>query len=180
MADESKKSAHANALINGFGRSKTIILFDNLLNQYSEQEILAVIGHEIGHGKKGHLFKLMGLMVTELFLYILLTAYFLAADFPYRAFGIEKIFYSGLFLAYIFFFNIFSFFIQPAFSCYSRALEYQADDYSKQLLGSGEPLQASFKKLITNEMNLIRPHPWYESFYYSHPTLLKRIKTLNL
>jgi STE24 endopeptidase len=179
MADESKKSAHANALITGIGHSKTIILFDTLIDHYSDEEILAMIAHEIGHGKKGHLFKLMSLMMVELFLFILFASYLLSANFPYQAMGITKILYSGLFFAYIFFFDLLTFFVQPFFSSYSRALEYEADDYSKQLLGSGAPLQSSFKKLISNELDNINPHPWYEAFYYSHPTLLKRIQALN-
>jgi len=178
-ADESKKSTHANALITGIGRSKTIILFDTLLEHYSDEEILAMTAHEIGHGKKGHLFKLMSLTIIELFLFILFVSYFLAADFPYQAMGITKILYSGLFAAYIFFFDLLTFFVQPLFSSYSRTLEYEADDYSKQLLGSGAPLQSSFQKLIRNEMDNINPHPWYEAYYYSHPTLLKRIQALN-
>jgi STE24 endopeptidase len=179
MADESKKSAHANALITGIGQSKTIIIFDTLLDHYTDEEILAMIAHEIGHGKKGHLFKLMSLMIVELFLFILFASYLLSAEFPYQAMGISKILYSGIFFAYIFFFDLLTFFVQPFLSSYSRALEYEADGFSKQLLGSGAPLQSSFRKLISNEMDNINPHPWYEAFYYSHPTLLKRIEALN-
>ncbi len=178
MADESKKSSHANAMITGIGRSKTIILFDTLLNNYNNEEILAIIAHEIGHGKRKHIFKLMGLVIIELFLFILFASGLLASYLLYQAVGISKILYSGAFFAYVLFFDLLSFFVQPIFSWISRALEYEADHFSKELLGSGEPLKSSFRKFITNELENINPHPWYEAFYYSHPTLLKRIKAL--
>ncbi|MGE5582751.1 MAG: M48 family metalloprotease, partial [Bacillota bacterium] len=75
QADESSKSTHANAMIAGFGRSKTIILFDTLVNNYSREEIAAIIAHEIGHGKRRHIFQLMALTIGELFLFILFASY---------------------------------------------------------------------------------------------------------
>lgn len=178
LADASTKSSHANASISGIGHSKTIILFDTLLNNYTETEILAIIAHEIGHGKKGHLVKLTILTIVELFLFILFASYLLSLSFIYHAMVIPKIFFSGAFLVYILFFDLITFYIQPLFSFYSRALEYEADQFSKQLLNDPEPLISSFRKLMANELENIFPHPLFEAFYYSHPTLLKRILAL--
>ncbi len=178
VADESRKSGHANAQFAGFGKSKTIILFDTLVNGYTEEEILAVLAHEIGHGKKKHLLKLMGLVLVESLLFLIVAFYLLASDFTFQAFAIPKLFYSGLFITYVFFFDILSFYVLPFSARFSRKLEYEADAFSRKLIGTEVPLVSVFKKFIVNEMDNINPHPWYEAFYYSHPTLWKRIKAL--
>ncbi|TCL65308.1 STE24 endopeptidase [Hydrogenispora ethanolica] len=178
MADESRKSGHANAQFAGFGRNKTIILFDNLVDHYTDEEILAVLAHEIGHGKKKHLLKLMLMVLVESLLFLVFAFYLLTADFTFQAFAIPKLFYSGLFITYVFFFDVLSFYIMPFSSRFSRKLEYEADAFSRKLIGTAGPLVSVFKKFIVNELDNINPHPLYEAFYYSHPTLWKRIKAL--
>ncbi len=178
MADESKKSTHANASMSGFGKSKTIIIFDTLVNSYEESEILGVLAHEIGHGKMRHILKLVAIILLQAFLFILFASYLLGTELPYYFGGVPNIFYSGLLITYYFFFELLGYFINPLFGLISRRFEYQADSFSKRLLGSGAPLIKAFEKLITRELDNINPHPLYESFYYSHPTLLKRIQAL--
>ena len=178
IADESSKSNHANALFAGIGKNKTIILFDTLINHYTAAEILGVLAHEIGHGKKKHSIRLMLIQAVQIFLFILFASLILSESWPYQAMGIPKIFYSGCFFIFVFFFDGFFFFVQPFLSWYSRNLEFQADAFSKKFIGSGVPLVSTFKKFITAELGNIHPHPWYEFFYYSHPSLLKRIRAL--
>lgn len=178
IAEESSKSTHANAQFAGLGKSKTVILFDTLVQNYTDDEIIAVLAHEIGHGKKRHQLKLLLIALFEIFLFILCASYLLAADFPYRALGIGRILYGGIYIIYVFFFDLLTFFLQPLYSRFSRKLEYEADAFSKALLGTPEPLISIFKKFITNELSNINPHPLYESFHYSHPSLLKRIGAL--
>jgi STE24 endopeptidase len=148
------------------------------VNHYSIEEILGVLAHEIGHGKKRHTVKLMLLISLEVFVFILGSSLILEAKWPYEALGIRKILYSGGFFIYLLFFDGLLFFIQPFFSSVSRHMEYEADSYAKKALGSGNPLISTFKKFITDELDNINPHPWYEAYYYSHPSLIKRIKAL--
>ncbi|NIA23105.1 MAG: M48 family metalloprotease [Proteobacteria bacterium] len=179
VADESKKSKHANAMFSGFGNSRSVILFDNLLNgNYSDDEILAVLGHEIGHGVHKHILKFYLLVVVEIFLFFLTVAWLLSTQSIYTSMGIDKNFYAGLFLLMILFFYVVGYFVQPFNSALSRRYEYQADAYSKKLLGSGEGLISAFKKFVVNELSVIEPHPIYEWFYYTHPSLIKRIRRL--
>lgn len=178
MADESQKSTHANASISGLGKSKTIILFDTLVNNYDSEEILGVLAHEIGHGKMGHIQKLLVMIIAQAFLFIWFASYLLGTNLPYYLVDIPNIFYSGLLLTYYFSFELLGYFISPIMGAISRRFEYQADAFSKRLLGSGAPLIKTFEKFITRELDNLNPHPLYESFYYSHPTLLKRIKAL--
>lgn len=178
IADESQKSTHANASLSGFGKTKTIILFDNLVKNYDEAEILAILAHEIGHGKKRHILKLLVLIILQAFMFIWFASYLLGSSLPYEFAKISPIFYSGILIAYFFFFDLLGFFITPILNIISRRFEYQADAFSKELMGSGAPLIRSFEKFVTRELDNINPHPLYESFYYSHPSLLKRIKAL--
>lgn len=177
-ANESSKSNHANALFAGIGKSKTIILFDTLVNHYSGAEILGVLAHEIGHGKHRHSIRLLVIQAVEIFLFILLASLILSQSWVYRAMGIPKIFFGGCFFIAVFFFDGLFFFVQPLLSWYSRSLEFQADAFSKKSIGSGAPLVSTFKKFITDELGNIHPHPIYEFVYYSHPSLLKRIRAL--
>ncbi|HEX7713760.1 MAG TPA: M48 family metallopeptidase [Bacillota bacterium] len=177
-ADESQKSAHANAQMAGIGRTKTIILFDTLIANYNESEILAVLAHEIGHGKKRHLWIQIALAAVEFFLLIYFTARLLSSSATFTAWDTSQVIYNGVFIAFIIFGEIMSFFVTPFSSYLSRKLEYEADRFSKQVLQSGAPLRGVFLKFIVNELDNINPHPWYEAFYYSHPSLLKRIKAL--
>lgn len=178
IAAESQKSTHANASLSGFGKTKTIILFDNLVQNYDEAEILAILAHEIGHGQKRHILKLLVIIILQAFMFIWFASYLLGSSLPYEFAKIPHIFYSGILIAYFFFFELLGFFINPLLSLISRSFEYQADAFSKELMGSGAPLIKSFEKFVTRELGNINPHPLYESFYYSHPSLLKRIKAL--
>jgi STE24 endopeptidase len=178
IAEQSNKSTHANAAFSGIGQTKTIILFDTLLANYTPDEILAVLAHEIGHGKHRHVIKFMVITLCEIFIFILSASYLLATDLLYQTFGIADIFYSGAFLAYFFFFEICAFYFQPFVMSFSRRMEYQADNYSRQIIASGDPLISTFQKFISSELQIAEPHPWYEAFNYSHPCLIKRIRAL--
>jgi STE24 endopeptidase len=178
IADESQRSTHADASFSGFGKTKTIILFDTLLKNYEETEILGILAHEIGHGKMRHILKLLVITILQAFIYIWFASYLLGANLPYDFANIPNIFYSGIFITYYFFFELLGYFIRPMLSLISRRFEYQADAFSKRLIGSGAPLIKTFEKFVTRELDNINPHPLYESFYYSHPSLLKRIEAL--
>jgi len=177
--DASLRSTHANAGFSGFGKSKKIIIFDTMLDgKYSDDEILSVLAHEIGHAKKKHILIQMILSIAVLFIFITFILYLLSSDFAYNSMGINRIFFAGLLFAGFFFENIF-YFVQPLTSRLSRKFEFDADKYSKTAMNSAVPLISSFKKFIINDCANINPHPAYESFYYSHPSVIKRINKLS-
>ncbi|MCJ7640269.1 MAG: M48 family metallopeptidase [Desulfobacterales bacterium] len=176
--DASKRSRHTNAYFTGIGKSKRVVLFDTLLTSHTKDEILAVLAHEIGHWKRKHLLK----QLVPLELLSLVGLYLVARllDWPllYETFGLEtSIPYGGLYLigALI---SPLAYFVHPAESWIARRFEREADDFSVKLLGNAEPLRGALKRLATDNLSNLTPHPLYAWFYYSHPPLIERISRL--
>ena len=176
--DASKRSKHTNAYFTGVGRSKRIVLFDTLLESHGEEEICAVLAHEIGHWKKRHV--LRQLLFVEI---VSLAGLYAAArflDWPmlYEAFGFQDaIPYAGLFLIGTGF-SLISYFAQPLESAISRKYEREADDFSLTLIKEPAPLMKALKHLATENLSNLNPHPLYAWYYYSHPPLAERIERL--
>ena len=176
--DASKRSKHTNAYFTGIGKSKRIVLFDTLLESHTDEEILAVLAHELGHWKKKHIHK--QLLLAE---FLSLVGFYVAAnllEWPlmYRTFGfLEPIPYVGLFLMGALFSPL-GYFIQPPASAISRKYERQADDYSLALIQRAEPMVKALKRLAADNLSNLTPHPLYAWFYYSHPPLAERVERL--
>jgi STE24 endopeptidase len=176
--DASKRSKHTNAYFTGVGRSKRIVLFDTLLESHGEEEILAVLAHEIGHWKKRHV--LRQLLIVEI---VSLAGLYAAArflDWPmlYEAFGFQgAIPYAGLFLIGTGF-GLIGYFAHPLESAISRKYEREADDFSLTLIKEPAPLIKALKRLATENLSNLNPHPLYAWYYYSHPPLAERITRL--
>ena len=176
--DASKRSKHTNAYFTGVGRSKRIVLYDTLLESHGEEEILAVLAHEIGHWKKRHV--LRQLLFVEI---VSLAGLYAAArflDWPmlYEAFGFqEAIPYAGLFLIGTGF-GLIGYFAHPLEAALSRKFEREADDFSLTLVKDPAPLITALKRLATENLSNLNPHPLYAWYYYSHPPLAERIERL--
>ena len=181
--DASKRSTHSNAYFTGLGKAKRIVLFDSLLQKHTDDEILAIFAHEIGHYKHKHVLK--NLILSTVFSLISLFLAYLLINNPglYRAFGfsqnldIEKVKLVGLLFLSIIGAPI-GFFFTPFSSMFSRRHEYQADKYSTKIMKTPEPLIEALKKLNIDNLSNIYPSDIYAWFYYSHPPLFKRIRTL--
>jgi STE24 endopeptidase len=176
--DASKRSKHTNAYFTGIGRTKRIVLFDTLLGSHTEEEILAILAHEVGHWKKRHILK--QLILVEIFSFIVFysVAKFLKWPLIYHTFGFrEPIPYSGLFLIGALLSPL-GYFIQPLGSAISRRFEREADDFAKELMEMAEPMRSALKRLATDNLANLTPHPLYAWFYYSHPPLVERISRL--
>lgn len=173
--DASKRSRHTNAYFTGLGKSKRIILFDTLLNAHPKAEILAILAHEIGHWKKGHLLK--QLIITELISLIglYLGAKLIAWPQLYQTFGFgEPQPYVGLLLVGALASPL-GYFLQPLGAALSRKYEREADEFSWKLLGSKEAIVNALKRLGVDNLSNLNPHPIFAWFYYSHPPLMERI-----
>jgi len=181
--DASKRSSHSNAYFTGIGKSKRIVLFDSLLKNHSEDEILAILAHEIGHYVKKHVLKNL-VSTTIVTLLILFICYYLINNTKlYYGFGFMNDFnvyeakFVGLYLLTILSAPI-AFFFSPITSAFSRKHEREADKFSYEKIKSSEPLINSLKKLNIDNLSDINPADIYSWFYYSHPPLFKRIKYL--
>lgn len=177
VIDGSKRSTKANAYFSGFGSEKRVTLYDTLINDLEEEEIVAVLAHEVGHYKKKHIiFNLFAsILMTGLMLYIL--SLFISNPLLSNALSVEiPSFHIGL-IAFGMLYAPISEITGLIMNVFSRKFEYQADDYAKNTY-KAEPLITSLKKLSKNSLSNLTPHPAYVFMHYSHPTLLQRIVNL--
>jgi STE24 endopeptidase len=176
--DASKRSKHTNAFFVGIGRAKRIVLFDTLLASHTDEEILAVLGHEAGHWKKRHVLRMLILLETLSFVSFYVVAKLLNWPLLYQTFGFqEPAVYIGLFLIGTFI-SLLGFFAQPLESAISRKFEREADDFALELIETPEPMCSALKRLAADNLANLSPHPLYAWFYYSHPPLVERIERL--
>ncbi|WP_417444275.1 M48 family metallopeptidase [Joostella sp.] len=177
VIDGSKRSTKANAYFSGFGKQKRITLFDTLVNDLEEEEIVAVLAHEVGHYKKKHIiFNIIAsIVLTGITLFIL--SLFINIPELSLAIGVNQpSFHAGL-IAFGILYSPISEVTGLFMNLFSRKFEYQADDFAKETY-AGEPLVTSLKKLSKNSLSNLTPHPAYVYVHYSHPTLLQRLKNL--
>ncbi len=178
VIDGSKRSTKANAYFSGFGSEKRVTLYDTLINDLEDEEIVAVLAHEVGHYKRKHIiFNLIAsILLTGFTLYIL--SLFISNPLLSEALGVEQpSFHIGL-IAFGILYSPLSEITGLIMNWFSRKFEYQADDYAKNTFKAA-PLISSLKKLSKNSLSNLTPHKAYVFMHYSHPTLLDRINNLN-
>lgn len=178
VIDGSKRSTKANAYFSGFGNEKRVTLYDTLINDLDDDEIVAVLAHEVGHYKKKHIiFNLLAsIILTGVTLFIM--SIFISNPLLSNALGVKThSFHIGL-IAFGLLYAPISEVTGLVMNLFSRAFEYQADNYAKTTY-KAQPLITSLKKLSKNSLSNLTPHPAYVFMHYSHPTLLQRIKNLS-
>jgi len=178
VVNGSKRSTKANAYFSGFGNQKRITLYDTLINDLENNEIVAVLAHEVGHYKRKHiLYNLTSsIILTGFALFVL--SLFIKTPLLSLALGVSHpSFHIGL-IAFGILYSPVSQILGVFMNYMSRKFEYQADNYAKNTF-SASPLISSLKKLSKNSLSNLTPHYLYVFFHFSHPTLLDRIKNLN-
>ncbi len=176
--DAGKRTRHTNAYFTGLGRTKRIVLFDTLLNSHTEDEILAILSHEVGHWKKRHIIKQLVVVEIASLAGLWLMEKLLEWPILYRTFGFgTPIPFVGLFLLGILM-SVGGYFFQPLESAISRRFERQADHEALELTGTTSALGQALKRLALHNLVNLNPHPLYAWFYYSHPPIVKRIERL--
>ena len=184
VMDGSKRSRHSNAFFTGFGRFRKIVLFDTLIAQLTELELESVLAHEIGHYKKRHVLKLLGVSIAGVFVAFAAVAWLARQQWFYGAFGFE---HQGGFAAasvipamllFALLAGTISFWLSPFIHTWSRRFEYEADAFARATMGEAQSIIHALRKLSEKNLSNLTPHPLYSSFYYSHPTLLERERAL--
>jgi STE24 endopeptidase len=177
VIDGSKRSSKANAFFSGIGKKKKIVLYDTLIENHTQDELVAVLAHEVGHYKKKHLVTGLILSVLQVGLMLFLLSLFvfdlnlslgLGANQPaihinLFAFGILYSPISGI--------------ISLMMNLISRKNEFEADAFAAKTY-DGNALINALKKLSANNLSNLFPHPWYVFFHYSHPPLIERISAI--
>ena len=173
VIDGSKRSTKANAYFSGLGPKKVIVLYDTLINDLTEDEIVAVLAHEVGHYKHKHIYKglAMSLLQSALMLFLLSIA-LKHAELSTAIGGVDGSFYMGI-VAFGLLYSPISFLTAIASNISSRKYEYEADAFAARF-ASGTNLMNALKKLSVNNLSNLTPHKLYVFFNYSHPTLLQR------
>ncbi len=177
VIDGSKRSGHSNAYFTGFGKWRRIVLFDTLIEQLSPKEIEAVLAHEIGHSKRGHITKRLITSSVVGLAMLGFVAWLLGQEAFFTAFGFE--FVPGLMIVPAFLLlsqlaPLVTFWITPISAHFSRKHEYEADAFAKEVTGTPDALVSALHKLHEKNLSNLTPHPIYSAFFYSHPTLAER------
>lgn len=176
--DAGKRSKHSNAYFTGLGKTKRIVLFDTLLESHSHEEILAVLAHEIGHYKGGHVIKMLLVSTATMFAGFYATYLLMGWGVLYEAFGIDHAqYYVALFLIGILWQRL-GYFVRPLSMALSRKFERSADRYAVDLTQKVEPLANALKRLSSDNLSNLNPHPMYVRFNYSHPPVVERVATI--
>ncbi|MGB3145062.1 MAG: M48 family metallopeptidase [Maribacter sp.] len=173
----SKRSTKANAYFSGFGKEKRVTLYDTLINDLEEDEIVAVLAHEVGHYKRHHIvFNLAtSILLTGLMLFLL--SLFINNPEISLAIGVERPSFHAALIGFGILYSPVSEITGLLMNHLSRKFEYQADDFAKTTYAAS-PLVTSLKKLSKNSLSNLTPHPAYVFMHYSHPPLIERVRNL--
>lgn len=176
--DGSKRSTKSNAFFTGFGRFRRIVLFDTLIEKHTVDELVSVLGHEIGHYRKKHILKFMVISTIIMGLMFFILSLFINNPGLFSAFKMEEIsIYASLF-----FFGFLYAPINMVFSVLvnvlSRKHEYEADAYAASTYRQPEAMITALKKLSVDNLSNLIPHPLKVFLQYSHPPVMKRIQAI--
>jgi len=177
VMDGSKRSSHGNAYFTGFGKTKRIVFFDTLLKGLSPTQVEAVLAHELGHFKHKHVLKGMVVSMTMTLVGFAILAWLMNQAWFYTALGVQE---SSTYMALLLFLlvsPVFTFFIGPIMSRWSRKHEFEADAFAAKQSDAGELISA-LVGLYKKNAGTLTPDPLYSAFYDSHPPASIRIAHL--
>ncbi len=176
--DMSRKTKKANAAFTGLGKSKRILLGDTLLENYTGDEVETIIAHELGHYKKKHIIKNIIIGTFSSFLTLFLISYFYKLSLPW--FGFEAITRIAALPLLTLWMMLIGLIQTPLSNILSRKFEYEADEYAINSTGKPSAFKAALQKLTEQNLGDKEPHPFVEWFFYSHPSIKKRISAIEI
>ena len=178
VMDGSRRSNKANAFFTGFGANRRIVLFDTLVEELDNDELLSVVAHEMGHYKLHHIPQRIAISVVQTGVLFLLLSVFLQVDALFSAFYVDQpAVYTGL----LFFGLLYSpvdLLLSIPLNAWSRRHEFQADRYAVNTTQRDESLVGGLKRLAETNLSTLAPHPLTVTLDYSHPPLLDRIDAI--
>jgi STE24 endopeptidase len=178
QVDASRRSRHGNAYFTGIGKVKRIVLFDTLLEKLSINEALAVLAHEIGHWKKGHIWKRLVKTEVVSLLMFFFSWYILKQGWLPSLLGLDELSFFSQLIILGFAASILFFPLGPLSSWFSRRDEWQADAFACDLHGEPNDLATALVNMSRDNLANLHPHPVYAWFYYSHPAIVERVGRL--
>lgn len=177
VMDGSKRSTKANAFFSGLGKSKTIVLFDTLIEKLETKEIVAVLAHEIGHFKKKHTLAMFALSNVQTFIFLFILGWLLSYPQLSQALGASEPSFHISVLAFVLLFSPISLLTGIINNSISRRNEFEADTFAK-LTHDAAALKRGLIKITTDSLSNLNPHPLYVKVHYTHPPLEQRLQNL--
>ena len=177
VVDSSRRTAHGNAYFTGFGRSKRVVFFDNLLDQLAENEVEAVVAHELGHYRLHHIVKRIVLVIAMSFLALALLGWLADQAWFYQALGVGRPSNHAALALFVLVSPVFTFFLTPLIARRSRRHEHEADGFAAEQ-SDARALISALAKLYKENATTLTPDPLHSAFYDSHPPALARIGKL--
>ena len=178
VIDSSRRSTRSNAYFTGLGRNKRIALFDTLVHRHTTPEIVGVLAHEIGHYKRKHILQGMVIGILHSGILFFLLSVFLGSPGLYQAFRLSQTsVYTGL-LFFGLLYTPVELLLSVALNALSRRNEYEADRFAAATTGDPASLTGALKRLSTDNLSNLTPHPFYVFLNYSHPPLLARLRAI--
>jgi STE24 endopeptidase len=176
--DASRRSSHSNAYFTGIGHVKRVVLFDTLFGQMKHGEILAILAHELGHWRKHHVLVRTLFSFSVAFVALYLAFLLVPAAWLPSLVGLESASLSARLVILGTLASVVAFPFTPLSSYWSRRHEWQADAFAVELHRRPLDLANALKKLASENLSNLHPHPLYAAFYYSHPPMPERIRRL--
>lgn len=173
----SKRSTKANAYFSGFGKEKRVTLYDTLIKELEEEEIVAVLAHEVGHYKRKHILFNLIISISLAGFMLFLLSLFINNPEVSLAIGVDRPSFHAALIGFGILYSPVSEITGLLLKHFSRKFEYQADNFAKETYAA-LPLITSLKKLSKNSLSNLTPHPAYVFMHYSHPPLIDRIRNL--
>jgi STE24 endopeptidase len=177
VMDGSKRSTHGNAYFTGFGAAKRIVFFDTLLSRLAPGEVEAVLAHELGHYRRHHVWKRIGLVFAFSLALLWVLDRLASEAWFYESLGVHTHTTAAALLLFFLVAPVFGFFLQPLASLYSRRHEFEADAYAASHASPGDLVRA-LVKLYQDNAATLTPDPLHSAFYDSHPPAASRVARL--
>ena len=177
VIDGSKRSTKANAYFTGLGPKKRVVLYDTLIDELTEEEIVAVLAHEVGHYKKRHTLRSMVVSVIQMGVLFWLFSLCVNNVALSEALGGDRVYFQLGLIAFAILYSPVNLILGVGMNVWSRNNEYEADAFAARYY-EGDYLVSGLKKISVKSLSNLTPHPLYEYIYYSHPSLLKRIDAI--
>jgi STE24 endopeptidase len=177
IMDGSKRSGHGNAYFTGLGNNKRIVFFDNLVNSLDDEELEAVLAHELGHFKCKHVIKMLIATSIMSLISLAILGWLINEPWFYSGLGVQQPSHATALLLFILVSSTFTFFMQPISAYFQRKFEFEADDFASKHAQASK-LVSGLVKLYEENASTLTPDPLFASFYYSHPPAAIRIAHL--
>ncbi len=178
IMDGSKRSGHGNAYFTGLGNNKRIVFFDTLVESLDEEELEAVLAHELGHFKCKHVLKMLFASSIMTLCSFAILGWLITQDWFFSGLGVDTHSNAAALLVFTLVSPVFTIFMQPISAYFQRKFEFEADDFASNNAKASK-LISGLVKLYEENASTLTPDPLFSAFHYSHPPAAIRIAHLD-